>query len=210
MIESDHEYFSKIMFVLCETYNREFKAEIVNIYFDDLKEFSLETIERVAHILRRRSKYFPAISEFLDELIMPAPAAWSRAKKIIRRHSKYNLNFAGPDRAIGHTIEALGGMEQIDDMLRDGDTKQISIFGTQFQKTYEHFSRHQLADIVLKGWGFRVYGGAEYRGEITTTEAVPLIGLVDDDVSKHRDRCFELAAHDTLEDGVAGYRRETT
>ena len=180
MIESDSERFCKMMMVMCVTYNREFKPELSNLYFDDLKEFSIEAVEQVAHTLRRRSKYFPAISEFLDELIMPAPVAWARAKKLLKRHGAFSMTFNGPDRAIGHTIESLGGSNKIDDLLRFGDTKDISIFGNQFMKTYEHYSRQQLSDIVVEGWGVAIYGQGRDTRELTT-EIMP-VSLISDGV----------------------------
>jgi hypothetical protein len=162
------------MAVLCEVFQREFKPEVAAIYFDDLRDYSIEEVERAAHTLRRRCEFMPKIAEFMNELIPPASVAWSRAQKIVRKHSAYTLRFAGPDRAIGHTLEAIGGMDMVNETLKNGDMKTVSVLAARFEKAYDHISRQILTDIVLTGWGAAIYPGEQYRKEISTSEAVPL------------------------------------
>ena len=114
---NDIKEFTKVMYLLGSAFGREIKKELIDVYWEILKELSLEQFKNKAYILIKTNKYFPVIAEFLevpdkqDKSIL----AWQKvlyAFKIVNCWNSVQFD----DSVIHSAIEMLGGWRRFNEM----------------------------------------------------------------------------------------------
>jgi hypothetical protein len=200
MNPQDEKNFAKVMLTLGEVFAKPLSDVQMDIYFDCLKEYSIEDITNAGKwILKNRTitGTFPLISEFvnaiesrgnLDEL---AEFAWRIMIQSCNRLGGHRcVEFE--DSAITETLRMLGGWCKIGNMEIGHDATAMSL-RKEFVLLYKYFKPKNPPKAISKGQDF----GCMY--------ACPLYYIKKDGTIEKSDKRI-----DTIADKLIGYDEELT
>lgn len=110
--------FTPIFVVMCEYFEATPSEGLTQVYFEDLKELSIEDFKRAFQLLRRSRVYkgLPKVAEIkeviygkIDDIVA---LAWESFLNSLRNIGPYE-SVIFEDGAIGRTIETMGGWQEV-------------------------------------------------------------------------------------------------
>jgi len=112
MTAEDKPKFLEIMTAFCERDNKSLGKFALRMYFESLKDLSIEEFEQAAVVLFQTHKFFPKPADFREALGLSsendAILAWSQVVRAAKHIGAYeSVQFSDP--VIHSVIEAMGG-----------------------------------------------------------------------------------------------------
>jgi hypothetical protein len=132
---------SLILIALADIFDKVISEELINNYYEVLKEYEGLIVAYSAKRLIRTNKYFPRPAEFI-EIIDPAPsgnidtvlaaAAWADMLRFLQSTTKLSEI---TDEALKKTINAFGGRHELGSM----ESKSLQYLRNDFKEMYLAF-----------------------------------------------------------------------
>lgn len=176
----------KLLAGLSEVYDKPLSEMALDIYWNALKEYSLDEVKRAVNNIVQTHKYatFPKPAEFI-EFICPPEDAEMRAELAMgefweRFEDGGYHNFEWKDPVLAMTVEQYGGWRMILDTIPRDDQKDLGFWLKDFKKVYQIFLKHPMRTVNTKYVGsFEADNRA--KGYLTDErgEAIPLPGSED-------------------------------
>lgn len=150
MTDDDIGEFSDLLIATAEMLKEELSPLRIELYFNALKQYDIETIRDALNIHVRESVFFPKPADFVRIIegsgSQKATMAWLTVLRAIEQHGYYDsVVFDGP---VARTIEAMGGWQQMADIPR----KDLVWAEKEFYRYYEVFARHDGRPKKLTGY----------------------------------------------------------
>lgn len=116
MKPEDLEKFTGVFVGLCEYFDKKFSQALLDIYWNALRDWTIEQFIEAANRAVRELKFFPKVSE-LRELIHGDPSdqaerAWMQLLDAIRLYG-HITSVLFEDGRIARCVQAMGGWEQV-------------------------------------------------------------------------------------------------
>lgn len=148
MIQNDKLQFEEILTGLAEIFDTELSDIKVDIYFEALKDMSLDDFRAAANTVARTCKFFPKPVEFREQVLIgldvQASLAYEKVEKAFRKPGIYKT-VVFDDPVIHAVIQNLGGDKgwiEYNNLLE----KDVKWWRKDFEKKYL-----QLAPLVHQG-----------------------------------------------------------
>lgn len=111
MTNSDRKQFAQLCALLSQAFDKEMSTLLANIYFDSLKDFSIEQVACAVEQAIKSRKFFPKVAE-LRELIEGgaddrAAQAWALFLEAVSNGGQSSVQFS--DRAMATAMDAVFG-----------------------------------------------------------------------------------------------------
>jgi len=142
MIESDKPRFAGIITALAETFERELSEVVIGVYFDALRDLSIESVQKAASACVRTSRFMPRPAEIREQAGGGPTAAkdnalvaYTQAVRMISSVGSYRTPPIEDPISVA-TIQAMGGWVAF--CTRDDADKWVE---KEFREWYEHFAR---------------------------------------------------------------------
>lgn len=149
MRQEDKKEFIKLFMGISELYEKRLSEALISLYFESLKEFSIENIKKSFNLHAKTSKFFPKPSDLL-ELIEgnreeKGIVAWKDFREAIR-HQGADNSVIFEDPKISWIVESYGGWIKVCGM----ETKDLDFMRVGFLKAYNSLN-HDLPQKKLIG-----------------------------------------------------------
>lgn len=140
--------FSKSIMVLGEIFDVNVSKHKMDIYFEILKSYTDEQIEKAFEIIVRTCKFFPKPAEIIEliegkeneKLLL----MWEKIKNAIRDHGAYE-SIAFEDRIINQIIESLGGWV----FLCSTPNEEMKWRQKEFERLYYVFRNQNVKEMPV-------------------------------------------------------------
>lgn len=163
MIESDREGFYKSLIALSHVFDKKISTEMSELYFDALKDMSVEDIAKACNILVRSVKFFPKPLEFRESMAintddLAAIAYGKFYKGMMRAHPGRTLIFDDP--IIHAVIENIGGWNE--ELYNKWSSIKDEVWlRKQFESLYQTYAKCGVPDNTPE----RLVGDCEAHNE---------------------------------------------
>lgn len=182
--QADGKEFGKILSITAEVHGKELSKIVVGVYFETLKEFTIDEVSSAFNKHLREAKYFPKPSEIIDiikgidgsidgQAMIQASIVWNAIGRIGHGSS---IQFKDPVTT-AVINQAFGGWIKLASEMVDREHKWFMKDFTKFYETYARAGIKQEGKLL--GWH-----DIDNRAKGYDTESDPvLIGF--DNVIKH-------------------------
>ena len=136
------EEFSLRLAALAETYNKTLSKVTVRVYYEALKQYSYDDVNRALNILARQSKFMPTIAEIINVIEgrenpdALAEQAYDKFNKARREIGSYQTVIFD-DPIIHRIVELHGGWPAVCAMTKEDE--QYTAFKRNFIQEYKAF-----------------------------------------------------------------------
>ena len=172
MIEADKLRFFRMLASLAEAAGDTVSPERMAIYYERLKPYPIEVLERIGlSIMDCGSGFFPKLPEFINRL-KPDPeatavAAWAETMQLIAKHGNYDsIRFSGAAAATGHTVKAMGGWQKLNLLTVD----ELKYLRLDFIRVYRSLAAQGVNAPIQ-------FAGLEERSGSTTFKIIEISDL---------------------------------
>lgn len=175
MIESDRKGFYKSLITLAEVFDKKLSKEQCALYFEALKDMSVEDIAKACNVLIRSVKFFPKPVEFRESMAINtddlAAIAYAKFFKGCKQTPDKTLVFDDP--IIHAVIVNLGGWN---DELYDkwANIKDEVWLRKDFERLYQTFAKMGIPDNTPE----KLVGRMELHNEGRWSWATPQPALI--------------------------------
>lgn len=151
----DKKKFPVFLLTMGEIYDKQLSTNLINIYYEILKNYSIENIEKVCKEIISIHKYntLPKPAEILEHLEGSdddrALYAWHSFLKTLREHSYYD-SIEFEDKTIHAVIESMGGWLKLSDLEID----KTPFVMQDFIKRYKLFRSKKMPSVEKKLIGY--------------------------------------------------------
>lgn len=148
--------FFEMLAGLSEIYDKVLSEPALTIYWDSLREYSLDDIKRATNNIVRTYKYasFPKPAEFIEfinpQLDVEIKAEFALEEFWERYNDSGHDSFEWRDLVLAMTVEHYGGWGMILGMVPSNDIKEQTFWIKDFKKTYCMFVRFPRKRVQLK------------------------------------------------------------
>lgn len=169
----DKGKFAEILAGLAEVFNAEVSGAKLALYWEALKDLTLEELNRAAGTVLRTAKFFPAPAEILSAAHPKGSgsiAAYRQARDACSRYGSYrSVEFA--DKRITRTIQLMGGWPCF-----CSSTQEDHWLGKEFCRVYDSLSEGEIEHVPaltgLHRGGAPVLVGAGERKQLKALGAI--------------------------------------
>ena len=149
MTNKDAERFGKLMMSLAEVFGGQVSKFKIKLYFEALKELSIDELEGACFKAIQELKWFPKPAEIRNLLLgdpeTRAMLAWDTVLKALRTHGYYDsIRFA--DRLITACIKDMAGPEGWPGWSTSITRRNDDFIARDFQKRYRAYLLHPPRD----------------------------------------------------------------
>jgi hypothetical protein len=147
MTPNKHGRFFEIFTALGEIYGKNISKPTMELYWQVLKEYSIEQIEFATKSIISNRKYtsFPMPAEFLDyinpqiSLEEKAAVAVEELLDLMETRGVYQ-SIAFDDYTMGHAVNRMGGWIRLCNTIREmTDERQLGFWKRDFMRIYQYF-----------------------------------------------------------------------
>jgi hypothetical protein len=181
MQDNEKPKFFELMAGLSEIFDKSVSAVALNLYWQSLREYSLEDVTRAANNIVKSHKYstFPKPAEFI-EFINPPVGAEMKAELMTEEfyerfaESGYH-SFEWQDPVLAMTVEHYGGWHSVLKEYPHNNAESAKFWMKDFKKAYVTFLSHPRKTVNLRVVGTFESGNTS-KGYLTDEkgEAIPL------------------------------------
>jgi len=137
------EKFVDLIAKVSEVFGKDLSQEAIRIYYEVLKEYSYDQIERAFYLILQTHIYntFPKPAEIIEAIegkqTERSLAAWQTVIDTVRKVGHWD-SVSFDDRVIHNCIEALGDWEWLCGQTKD----ELKFVQKEFERLYTMFSKH--------------------------------------------------------------------
>ena len=155
MEQRDKDKLYQVLIVTSEFYKHSLSEPVINLYFEVLKQYEIEDIERAIqfHIGNTEiGQFFPKPADIIRQISgtseEKALAAWYQVHEAVKQYGYiYTMTF--PDPVIHMVVEGMGGWIELCQM----ETEKVPFYEREFVRQYQMLSRHPRPyPVKLLGW----------------------------------------------------------
>ena len=165
MEEREYNSFAEVLTALAELFDTELSASKVRLYFEALRDLSLEEVRHAGNLIARLSKFFPRPADFREyvepDLETRASIAWSKVERAFWR-AGIHRSVVFDDPVIHAVMDALGGWTRYCNLPED----RVVWWRKDFERLYRLYSPlvrsgRLIPPVVLHG--LHAIDGSEVR-----------------------------------------------
>lgn len=174
MTKDQKARLSRIIGVLCMNSGRDYDKGLIDLWATALlPEMTIEQIEQAAGRHMKLSKFFPAVSEILQQSQGSEDEQAQRALEFCIKHSIFDKSVKFQDQAIAVAIERLGGWQTWCDWVRWMPEEE-------FHWKRKEWVRHYVTAKKLgeKPTGEWFLGYVEMQGRLAPGYGEPMLQIV--------------------------------